>query len=75
MLVALFTTHIDQGFFVADGGFEHVLLIAGASVTLALAGPGRYSVDAVCGLGRRLATQQLVALLRATRNPQVKGTS
>jgi putative oxidoreductase len=55
MLVALFTTHISHGFFVEDGGFEHVLLVAGASVTLALAGPGRYSVDAVSGLSRPLA--------------------
>lgn len=54
MLVALVTTHIDHGFFVADGGFELVLLLAGASVTLALTGPGRYSVDAVSGLSRRL---------------------
>ena len=54
MLVALFTTHIGHGFFVADGGFELVLLLAGGSLTLALAGPGRYSVDAVSGLSRRL---------------------
>jgi putative oxidoreductase len=46
MLVALFTTHIGNGFFVADGGFELVLLLAGASATLVLAGPGRYRVDA-----------------------------
>jgi putative oxidoreductase len=58
MLVALFTTHIAHGFFVADGGFELVLLLAGASVTPSLAGPGRYSVDAVSGLGRHL-TQRI----------------
>ena len=64
MLVALFTTHIDQGFFVADGGFELVLLLAGASLTLALAGPGRYSIDAVSGLSRQL---DLAAAVRLTR--------
>jgi putative oxidoreductase len=53
MLVALFTTHIGNGFFAPDGGFELVLLLAGASATLALAGPGRYSVDAVSGLSRK----------------------
>jgi putative oxidoreductase len=53
-LVALFTTHIGNGFFAPDGGFELVLLLAGASATLALAGPGRYSVDAVSGLSRKL---------------------
>jgi putative oxidoreductase len=56
MLVALFTTHIGNGFFVADGGFELVLVLAGASATLVLAGPGRYSVDARISLiSRRLS--------------------
>ena len=62
MLVALFTTHIDHGFFVADGGFELVLLLAGASISLALAGPGRYSVDAVSGLSRQLDIDAAVRL-------------
>ena len=64
MLVALFTTHIDHGFFVADGGFEHVLLLVAAAVTLALAGPGRYSVDAVSGLSRQLGLDAAVRLAR-----------
>lgn len=63
MLVALFT-HIDRGFFVADAGFEHVLLLAGANVTLALAGPGRYSADAVSGLNRQLDLDAAVRLTR-----------
>jgi putative oxidoreductase len=63
MLVALFTTHIAHGFFVDAGGYEHVLLLAGASLTLALAGPGRYSVDAVSRLSRLNP-----GLLRATRD-------
>jgi putative oxidoreductase len=46
MLVAYATAHIDQGFFVSDGGGELVLLLAGASLALVLAGPGRFSVDA-----------------------------
>jgi putative oxidoreductase len=54
VLVALFTTHIHHGFFVADGGIELVLLLAGASLALALAGPGPYSVDTVSGLSRQL---------------------
>ena len=64
MLVALFTTHIAHGFFVEDAGFEHVLLLAGASLTLALAGPGRYSVDAVSGLSRQLDVDAAVRLTR-----------
>ena len=46
MLVALLTAHIDQGFFAAEGGMELVLLLGGASLALAIAGPGRFSVDA-----------------------------
>ena len=37
MLVALVTAHIDHGFFVDEGGFELVLLLGGASVTIAFA--------------------------------------
>src|SRR5918997_4403486 len=47
MSVALVTQHIDHGFFVADGGIELVLLLGGASLALALTGPGRFSADAV----------------------------
>jgi putative oxidoreductase len=64
MLVALLTTHIDQGFFVADGGVELVLLLGVASLAIALAGPGRFSVDAVSGLGRQVSVE---AALRLTR--------
>jgi putative oxidoreductase len=64
MLVALFTTHIAHGFFVEDGRFEHVLLAAGASLSLALAGPGRYSVDAVSGLSRQLDVEAATHLTR-----------
>jgi hypothetical protein len=41
-----------------------VLLLAGASLTLALAGPGRYSVDAVSGLRRQLNVDAAVRLTR-----------
>lgn len=67
MLVALLTTHIDRGFFVADGGIELVLLLGVASLAIALTGPGRFSVNAALRLTER-------ALWRAT-NLQVKGTS
>jgi putative oxidoreductase len=52
MLVALVTAHIDAGFFAADGGIELVLLPGGASLALALTGPGRWSADAALGLPR-----------------------
>ena len=49
MLVALVTTHLGHGFFVAGGGFELVLLLAAASVTFVFAGAGRFSIDAALG--------------------------
>jgi putative oxidoreductase len=52
MLVALVTAHIDAGFFAADGGIELVLLPGGASLALALTGPGRWSADAALDLPR-----------------------
>jgi putative oxidoreductase len=54
MSVALATQHIDDGFFVADGGFELVLLLGCACVALALTGAGRFSADAALDLPRRL---------------------
>lgn len=54
MAGALLTVHIDQGFFVESGGFELVLLLGGACLTLALAGAGRFSADAGRGLPGRL---------------------
>jgi putative oxidoreductase len=64
MLVALLTTHIDQGFFVADGGMELVLLLGVASLAIALAGPGRFSLDAVSGLGRQVSVEAALRLMR-----------
>lgn len=51
-LGALFTTHLSSGFFVADGGYELVLLIAAAGAALVLVGGGRLSLDAVLLVGR-----------------------
>lgn len=54
MLVALLSAHIANGFFVDAGGGEFVLVLGGASLTLALSGAGRFSVDAALNLGQRL---------------------
>jgi putative oxidoreductase len=51
MLVAFLTAHVGNGFFVADGGAELVLLLGGASLALAFTGAGRLSVDAALCLG------------------------
>ncbi|GAA1732711.1 DoxX family protein [Aeromicrobium alkaliterrae] len=45
MLGAAWFAH-REAFLVADGGAEFVLVLAAASFLLALAGPGRFSVDA-----------------------------
>jgi putative oxidoreductase len=54
MLVAALTQHIDKGFFVADGGYELVLILGTTSLGIMLAGAGRFSVDGALRLGERL---------------------
>lgn len=44
-LVALFTVHISNGFFISSGGYEFILLILAASISLMISGPGKFSVD------------------------------
>lgn len=57
MLGALFLVHAPAGVFADKGGYELVLLLAAAALTLALTGAGRVSVDrALFGRGNsRLA--------------------
>lgn len=50
MAGAFFIVHVENGFFVSNGGFELVLLLGLAALSLVIAGPGRYSVDAMLGL-------------------------
>lgn len=45
MLGALILVHISAGVFVANNGYELVLLLGAAALSLALVGPGRASVD------------------------------
>ena len=52
MLGALVLVHLPAGIFVANGGYELVLLLGAASLALALVGPGRASADYVL-FGRR----------------------
>lgn len=52
MLVALFTVHLGNGFFVSDGGYEFVLLMMVGGITLVLTGAGALALDDV--LARRL---------------------
>jgi putative oxidoreductase len=52
MLVALLLVHLPNGFFVDAGGFEFVLVLGAAALFFALAGPGRYAVDALLRRGK-----------------------
>jgi putative oxidoreductase len=50
MIVAAISVHWRNGLFASENGVEVPLLYATAAVGLALAGPGRYSLDAIFGL-------------------------
>jgi putative oxidoreductase len=50
MAVAGVVAHRSNGFFAFRDGYEYVLFIAVSAAALAIAGPGRLSVDAALGL-------------------------
>lgn len=54
MLVAWLTVHTGKGFFVAEGGPELVLVLGVAALAIAIAGAGRFSLDAVLGIAERM---------------------
>ena len=47
MVVAIATTHIGNGLFMSNNGYEFGLALLAASVALAISGAGRGSLDAV----------------------------
>ena len=49
MIVAAFSAHIKQGFFIESGGFEYTFVLSVAALTLAFTGPGALSLDAILG--------------------------
>lgn len=53
MLGAIFFAHLSKGFFAANGGYEFPLTLLAATGALALAGAGRWSLDAVISRRRR----------------------
>jgi putative oxidoreductase len=52
MIVAAVSVHWNNGLFAGTNGIEVPLLYATGALTLALTGPGAYSLDAVLGLDR-----------------------
>lgn len=46
-VVALVLVHLPNGFSMATGGYEYILLLLAASVSLILTGPGKWSLDRV----------------------------
>ena len=52
MLGAIFAVHWASGFDFTKGGWEHPFTVLAMALTLALAGPGDYSVGARKGTGR-----------------------
>lgn len=55
MAVAIFTVHIGNGLFMSNNGYEFGLALLAVSVSLAISGAGRASVDRV--LADRIGTQ------------------
>jgi putative oxidoreductase len=51
MLVAIFTVHINNGYFASNNGWELPAANIAASLSVAFAGPGSYSLDAALGFG------------------------
>ncbi|GAA1517883.1 DoxX family protein [Kribbella lupini] len=47
MAGAFLFVHLSNGVFVAEGGWELVVVLGLAALTLAAVGPGRYSVDRI----------------------------
>jgi len=50
MVVAAWTVHRPNGFFIVKNGWEYNLILAAVPVGIAMAGPGRYSLDWALGL-------------------------
>ena len=50
MLVAALTVHLKNGFWAGSNGYELNTMNVAASLALAFAGPGPYSLDAVLGI-------------------------
>lgn len=43
--VAFLTVHVSHGFSLANGGYEYIILLFAASISLMITGPGKWSLD------------------------------
>ena len=50
MVVAGWTSHRDNGFFIIKEGWEYVFIIATVAIAVATVGPGEWSIDNAIGL-------------------------
>ncbi|CAN5495091.1 DoxX family protein [soil metagenome] len=50
MVVAYWTVHKENGFFIVKSGYEYNLVLAVVAIGIAMAGPGKYSLDWSVGL-------------------------
>lgn len=44
-VIAFFTVHVSKGFSVVSGGYEFIMLIFAAAVSVMITGAGKYSLD------------------------------
>jgi putative oxidoreductase len=49
MIVAAYTVHLKNGFFIVKSGWEYNLVLAVVAVGIAMVGPGKYSLDWALG--------------------------
>jgi putative oxidoreductase len=63
MLVAGWSAHGQNGFFITKGGYEYTVLLGGLAAGLAFTGPGRFSVDHAFGWHLEGAVWGCVAVL------------
>lgn len=87
MLVAAYTVHVKNGFFIVKDGFEYNFVLIVIAVSVAIVGPWRWSIDHALGidldlngltglliavlLGAGGAVAQLVAFYRPPREVEV----
>lgn len=45
MLVAIFSVHLGNGFFISNNGYEYALALLAISLTLLIEGAGKFSLD------------------------------